>query len=68
MPTISRVTTSYSTERISMYKDHKDVVTAIHMFNLFDINGKRISSTLVDFELMEVDLTVGNGPTITYKL
>ena len=68
MPTISRVTTSYSTERISMYKDHKDVVAAIHMFALFDINGKSISSTLVDFELMEVDLTVGNDPTITCKL
>ena len=68
MPTISRVTTSYSTERISMYKDRKDVVAAIHMFTLFDINGKRVSSTLVDFELMEVDLTVGNDPTITYKL
>lgn len=68
MPTISRVITSYSTERISMYRDHKDVVSAIHMFTLFDINGKRISRTLVDFELMEVDLTVGNNPTITYKI
>ena len=68
MPTISRVTTSYSTERTAMYKDDKDAVSAIHMFSLFDINGTRISRTIVDFELMEVDLTVGNNPTITYKI
>lgn len=68
MPTISRVTTSYSTERTTMYKDDKGVVAAIHMFTLFDINGTRISRTIVDFELMEVDITVGSNPTITYKL
>ena len=68
MPVISRVTTSYSAERISMYKDHKDVVSAIHMFVLYDVHGKRISRICMDFESMEMDMKVGDAPTITYKL
>ena len=68
MAIISRVTTSYSTERIGIYKDDKDVVSAIHMFSLFDIHGNRISRIYMDFESMEMDLKVGDGPTITYKL
>ena len=68
MPIISRVTTSYSDERIGMYKDDKQGTTAIHMFRLFDIYGNRISRAYMDFESMELDMKVGNGPTITYKL
>lgn len=68
MTITSRITTSYSAERIGMYKDDKDVVSAIHMFSLFDIHGTRISRTYMDFESMEMDLKVGDNPTITYKL
>lgn len=68
MPIISRVTTSYSAERIGMYKDDKQDTTAIHMFSLFDIYGNRISRAYMDFESMELDMKVGDGPTITYKL
>ena len=68
MPIISRVTTSYSTERIGIYKDDKVVVSAIHMISLFDIHGTRISRIYMDFESMEMDMKVGDGPTITYKL
>lgn len=68
MPVISRVTTSYSSQRIATYKDDKHAVSAIHMFTLYDIHGNRISRTYLDFGTMEVDLTVGNNPTITYKI
>ena len=68
MSIISRVTTSYSAERIGIYQDGKHVVSAIHMFSLFDIHGNRISRAYVDFESMELDVKVGGGPTITYKL
>lgn len=68
MPITSRVTTSYSAERIGMYKDDKDVVSAIHMFSLFDIHGNRISRAYMDFESMELDLKVEDNLTITYKL
>ena len=68
MPIISRVITSYSAERIGVYKDDKNVVSASHMFNLLDIHGNRISRMYMDFESMEVDMQVGNNPTITYKL
>ena len=68
MAIISRVTTSYSADRIGIYKDDKDVVSAIHMFSLFDIHGTFISRIYMDFEFMEMDMKVGNGPTITYKL
>lgn len=68
MAIISRVITSYSAERIGMYKDDKDVVSYIHMFSLFDIYGNRISRAYVDYETMEMDLKVGDEPTITYKI
>lgn len=68
MPIISRVVTSYSAERIGIYKDDKHVVSAIHMFSLFDIHGNRISRTYMDFESMEMDLKIGDEPTITSKL
>ena len=68
MPTISRVVTSYSAERISTYKDDKQNTTVIHMFSLLDIHGTRISRIYMDFEFMEMDVKVGNDPTITYKL
>lgn len=68
MSIISRVATSYSAERIGIYKDDKDVVSAMHMFSLFDIHGNRISRTCMDFEPMEMDMKVGDNPTITYKL
>ena len=68
MAIISRVTTSYSTERIGIYKDDKVVVSAIHMISLFDIHGTCISRIYMDFEFMEMDMKVGDGPTITYKL
>ena len=68
MPIISRVTTSYSAERVGVYKDDKDVISAIHMFSLFDIHGTRISRIYMDFEDMEMDMKVGDDPTITYKL
>ena len=68
MSIISRVITSYSAERIGIYKDDKNVVSAIHMFSLLDIHGNRISRTYVDFEFMELYMKVGYGPTITYKL
>ena len=68
MPTISRVVTSYSAERIGMYKDDKQNTTVIHMFSLLDIYGTRISRIYVDFESMEMDMKVGYEPTITYKL
>ena len=65
---ISRVTTSYSVERIGVYKDAKNSVAAMHMFVLYDIHGKRISHIDMDFESMEMDMQVGDAPTITYKL
>ena len=68
MPIISRVITSYSAERIDIYKDDKNVASAMHMFSLLDIHGNRISRTYVDFETMEMYMQVGNDPTITYKL
>ena len=68
MPIISRVITSYSAERIGIYKDDKNVVSASHMFNLLDIHGNRISRIYMDFEFMEMDMKVGYEPTITYKL
>lgn len=68
MPIISRVVTSYSAERIGIYKDDKQNTTVIHMFSLFDIYGTRISRIYMDFEFMEMDLKVGYEPTITYKL
>ena len=68
MAIISRITTSYSAERISIYKDDKNNTSAIHMFSLFDIHGNRIARAYADFESMELDLKVGYGPTITYKL
>lgn len=68
MAIISRVITSYSAERIGIYKDDKNNTSAIHMFSLFDIHGNHIAHTYADFESMELDLKVGAGPTITYKL
>lgn len=68
MKTISRIFTSYSFYRIGLYRDNNNVVSAIHMFSLLDINGTRISRAFVDFESMEIDLKVGDNPTITYKL
>ena len=68
MPIISRVITSYSAERISIYKDDKNVASAMHMFNLLDIHGNRISRIYMDFEFMQMYMKVGNDPTITYKL
>lgn len=68
MAIISRVITSYSAERIGIYKDDKNVASAIHMFSLLDIHGNRISRIHMDFESMEVDMQVGNDPTITYEL
>ena len=68
MPTISRVITSYSAERIGVYKDDKNVASACHVFSLLDIYGYQISHMYMDFESMEGGLQVGNNPTITYKL
>ena len=68
MSIISRVITSYSAERIGIYKDDKNGVSAIHIFSLLDIHGNRISRIYMDFESMEMDMKVGNDPTITYKL
>ena len=68
MPTISRVTTPYSAERIRMYKDAKQSTTVIHMFSLLDIHGTRISRIYMDFEDMEMGIKVGDEPTIAYKL
>ena len=68
MSIISRVITSYSAERIGVYKDDKQNTTVIHMFSLLDIHGTRISRIYMDFEFMEMDLKVGYEPTITYKL
>ena len=68
MSIISRFTTSYSSQRIAIYKDDKHGVSAIHMLNLYDIHGNRISRTYLDFGTMEMDMKVGNDPTITYKL
>ena len=68
MPIISQVTTSYSTERIGMYKDDKQIASAMHIFNLFDIHGNRISRIYMDFESMELDMQVGDEPTITNML
>ena len=68
MAIISRTTTSYSAERIGIYKDDKNNTSTIHMFSLFDIHGNRIARAYADFESMELDLKVGDGPTITYKL
>lgn len=67
MSIISRVTTSYSTERVGIYHDAKHT-SAIHMFSLFDIHGNRIARTYMDFETMELEMKVGDEPTITYKL
>ena len=68
MSIISRVTTSYSAERIGIYKDDKNGVSAIHIFSLLDIHGNRISRIYMDFESMEMAMKAGNAPTITYKL
>ena len=67
MSIISRVTTSYSAERIGIYHDAQHA-TAIHMFSLFDIYGNRIMRAYMDFESMELDIKVDDGPTITHKL
>ena len=65
---ISLVTTSYSVERIGVYKDAKNSVAVMHMFVLYDIYGKRISHIYMDFESMEMEMEIKNAPTITYKL